>query len=154
MFHKTEMKNKQNADQALSPDNEKTSPGEQNGACGNYKCLECGKKFGLLCVYRMHLRHHKKEGKTTAEHTNSSSQDQNPCHDVAEETGALEAAPSEEPVLEKFHTQDMKENVPSAPNDKENSSEPVYTCTECTQTFACLETFVQHQVSHDLENQG
>lgn len=154
MFHKTEMKIKQNVDQALSPNSEKTSPEDQNGACGNYKCLECGKKFGLLCVYRMHLRLHKKEGRTTAEHTNSSSQNQNPCRDTAEETGALEAAPSEEPVLEKSQTQDTKENELIAPYDKENSFEPVYTCSKCTQTFACLETFAQHQVSHDVENQG
>uniref|UniRef100_A0A8C6SLM2 C2H2-type domain-containing protein n=1 Tax=Neogobius melanostomus TaxID=47308 RepID=A0A8C6SLM2_9GOBI len=53
MFHKTEMKKQQNANQAFFHDNEKPSPGELKGACGNYKCLECGKKFGLLCVYRM-----------------------------------------------------------------------------------------------------
>lgn len=133
MVHKTEMKNKQNSNQALFLDNVKTFPVEQKGACENYSCLECGKKFGLLCVYRMHLRYHKKEA---AKHTNFSSQDKNPCHDE-EETGALEAAPSEEPVLKTSHKEEMEEND-SAPNDKENSSEP---------------TFIQHQVSHDLENQ-
>lgn len=155
MFHKTEMKNKQNIDQALSPDNEKISSQEQKGAPGNYKCAKCGKKFGLLCVYRMHLRYHKKEGKIPVEHTNSSSQEKDPCQDETEETSTLETAPSEEPVLEKSPREDIEENdVLSAPNDKENVSPQVYTCTECSLKFACLETFVQHQVSHNLENQG
>uniref|UniRef100_A0A3B3DDK6 C2H2-type domain-containing protein n=1 Tax=Oryzias melastigma TaxID=30732 RepID=A0A3B3DDK6_ORYME len=40
------------------------SPKEkQSGKTGRvtYKCQECGKKFGLLCVYQRHLRYHKKE---------------------------------------------------------------------------------------------
>lgn len=133
MFHKIEMTNKQ-ADQALPCDNGKTSPAEQKGMCEKYKCLECGKKFGVLCVYRMHLRFHKKEGKkTTVEHQNSSSQDHKPCHDEAEETAALETAPSKEPVLEKSHTEGMEGNDDlSSPKDKEKSSEPAYTSTECT----------------------
>lgn len=106
--HKKEMINKQNADQALSPDNEKTSSEEQRGTGGPYKCLECGKQFGGLCVYRMHLRCHKKE-KATAEHANLSSQNQNPCHDEVDETGPLEAAPSGEAVMEKSNAEDMEE---------------------------------------------
>lgn len=116
MFHKTEMK-KQCDSRCLSPGHEKNSPGEQKGVHRNYKCLECGKNFGLLCVYRVHLRYHKKE---TATHFSSAYQDENPCHDEAEDT-----IPTVEPVLES-HTEDMRGNdARSSPNDKESSPETV-----------------------------
>lgn len=112
MLHKTDMKSKQI--QVLSADHNQTSPKEQKRACEKYKCPECEKNFGLLCVYRMHLRFHKREGKTTAEHINSSSQDQNPCNDEAKEL-------NDEPVHEKSQSEYMEENdALSAPN-KENS---------------------------------
>ncbi|XP_072317156.1 uncharacterized protein [Eucyclogobius newberryi] len=147
---------KQIYNQALGSDNKNNSQEEQRVAHENYKCLKCGKKFGLLCVYKTHLNYHKKESKTAAESTNSSSKDEKPGQDMAEESSMHEAAPSEEHVLEVNHAEDLQrteENgVLSAPNDKENVPEPVYTCTECSQTFACMETYVQHQVSHGSEN--
>ncbi|KAM9724387.1 uncharacterized protein ACNS7B_019452 [Menidia menidia] len=32
-----------------------------NTGRGNYKCQECGKKFGFRCLYQRHLRYHKKK---------------------------------------------------------------------------------------------
>lgn len=120
LVHKTEMINNQNANEALSPDNEKTSSEEQKGSGGAYKCLECGKQFGGLCVFRMHLRCHKKEEKSTAEHTNLSPPNQNPCYDEVDETGPLEATSSGESVLESAHAEDVEENdEASTLNDKE-----------------------------------
>uniref|UniRef100_A0A3Q2GEU4 C2H2-type domain-containing protein n=1 Tax=Cyprinodon variegatus TaxID=28743 RepID=A0A3Q2GEU4_CYPVA len=78
MYHKTEglkllHTNTQNGPSSNSVDEEKQikapednskessekelTSGEQTGKGGrvNYKCLECGKKFGLLCVYQRHL---------------------------------------------------------------------------------------------------
>lgn len=107
LVHKVEMTNKQNAIQALSPDNEKNSSEEQRGTGGTYKCLECGKQFGGLCVFRMHLRCHKK---ATEEHTELSSQNQISCSDEVDETAPLEAAPSGESVLETSPIEDMEEN--------------------------------------------
>lgn len=122
MFHKTEMKSKQNIDQLLSSDN-KSSPEELKGTYGNYKCLKCEKKFGLLCVYRAHLRYHIREGKTTAEYINSSSQNQNPCNDEAKESDT-------DPIHKKYHSEEIQENgAVNAPNNV-NLSEAVYTCTE------------------------
>lgn len=150
MIHKTEMKIKDST-QPLSPVAEQTCPQEQKGVCGNYKCLACGRKFGLLCVYRMHLQTHKK-GNTTAEHeehTNCSSKDPNPCLDEMEDGCALEDVKCEEPVLEKFHAEDTVQNGTVSATEKDISFAPVLTCIICAQTFVSLETFVQHQVSHN-----
>lgn len=160
MFHKAEMEKKQGLrdysqidDQTNSPDNENTSPEDQStkAARGNHKCQECGKKFGLLCVYQRHLRYHKKEpSKCSAECTNSSSEyQQQPGSGEADETG------SGGPVFEKVYTEDIEEdNNRDVPNNKENFFEVLYKCTECTQTFSCMEMCVQHQASHCSENRG
>ncbi|KAJ0065988.1 hypothetical protein NL108_001203 [Boleophthalmus pectinirostris] len=138
--------------QALGPDNKNKATEIQRAACENYKCHKCEKKFGLLCVFKTHLRYHRKEGKAGAASTNSSSKDEKPCQDMTE-SDTHEAAPSEEHVLEEGHTEDTEQNgVLSAANVKENAPESNYTCTECSQTFECMETFVQHQLSHGSEN--
>ncbi|XP_033836509.1 zinc finger protein 443 [Periophthalmus magnuspinnatus] len=138
--------------QALGPDNNNDSTENQRAAHGNYKCHKCEKKFGLLCVFKTHLRYHRKEGKATAESTNSSSQDEKQCQDTAENS-THDTAPNEEHVLEEDHIVDKEQNgVCAASDDKENVPEPVYTCTKCSQTFACMETFVQHQLTHGSEN--
>lgn len=84
LSHKKEMKSKLNTG-VLSADQNQSSSEEQNKAFENYKCSECGKKFSVLCVYRIHLRFHKKEGNTTVEHKHSSTQDQKPCIDESKE---------------------------------------------------------------------
>lgn len=140
MLHKREMKSRQDIEQVPSANHSQTSPEGQKGACRNYKCPECGKKFGLLCVYRIHLRYHKKEGKTATEDINSSRL-QNPCNGDAKES-------NEESVLEKCHSKDMEEND-ALNTSKKNSPEQGYTCPESTQTLTSSETLVQQQVSHE-----
>lgn len=145
-FHKAELEKTQIDNEALCGDNENTSPGEQKAARGNYKCLECGKKFGLLCVYQRHLRYHKKERKASSERTSSSSVLETSCSE-AEGTVSHEAAASVGPVLEKSHTESEEmDRVDHALNDEENSPEP--------QTFSCTETDVHHQHSHGSDDKG
>ncbi|KAM9309732.1 uncharacterized protein KZ484_025703 isoform 1-T2 [Pholidichthys leucotaenia] len=145
----------------------KQSPKEmQSGKLGrgNYKCKECGKSFGLLCVYQRHLRYHKKEPskcpKCPAEFKNSSSlelhlQNHPNAEDAADAKPASEdTGISGDPVQEKSNTQDTEDDhMDHVQNDKD-SSEALYECTECTETFSCLETFLQHQTSHASENNG
>uniref|UniRef100_A0A8C8E1G6 C2H2-type domain-containing protein n=1 Tax=Oryzias sinensis TaxID=183150 RepID=A0A8C8E1G6_9TELE len=133
---------------------------KQSGKTGrvNYKCQECGKKFGLLCVYQRHLRYHKKEPNKCphcpAQFRNSSSLElhlQN--HPSTEE-------PDDGQTSGKVLADQEKNNIDDVEDDgskhkrkqMENSSEDLYECTECTQTFSCLDSFLQHQSSHSSEN--
>ncbi|XP_061631971.1 zinc finger protein 91 [Phyllopteryx taeniolatus] len=128
-----------------------------------YKCQECGKRFGLAYVYQRHLRYHKR------------------CHYKCPICPAkfmtasslevhLKNHPSgwEKPNVEqsfhatdtngksvKSHADDIEDNdtVDHTQNDKRNSN-VVYECTECTETFSCLELFLQHQTSHGFEKNG
>ncbi|XP_068614562.1 zinc finger protein 572 [Brachionichthys hirsutus] len=140
---------------------------QQSGKVGrvNYKCQECGKKFGLLCVYQRHLRYHKKEPskcpKCPAQFKHSSSLElhlQNhpravkTCHvgQICERTGSSGGT-----SLKKVHTEDIEDVfIEHSGNDRGNSSEVLYECTECTETFACLEKFLQHQTPHGSETNG
>lgn len=198
MYHKTEVEKKQSLKQSppspqnrppvdeekISLDNKARSSsdseqmpeeqdqlGKQSGKSGrvNYKCQECGKRFGLLCVYQRHLRYHKKEPgmdlnkcpQCPAQFRNSSSLElhlqNHPTSEKAvadyQESHATDI--SEDPALEKSHRDDMEEDsLDRSPNDKENSSEVLYECTECTEIFSCLETFLQHQIGHGSESNG
>nr|XP_046255334.1 zinc finger protein 850 [Scatophagus argus]XP_046255335.1 zinc finger protein 850 [Scatophagus argus] len=156
-----------------SSDNEETaSPvehlqGKQPGKAGrvNYKCQECGKRFGLLCVYQRHLRYHKKEPskcpRCPAQFRNTSSLElhlQN--HPSTGGTGDVgqtchTTGSSGDTSLEKGNAEDIEDDyMDHTQNDQGNSSEVLYECTECTETFSCLETFLQHQTSHGSENNG
>lgn len=157
-----------------SSDNEQTaSPeehpnGKQSGKAGrvNYKCQECGKRFGLLCVYQRHLRYHKKEPskcpRCPAQFKNSSSLElhiQN--HPNIGETGDVgqtchSTVSIRDTALEKGNAEDIEDDYMdhTQNDDKGNSSEVLYECTECTETFSCLEIFLQHQTSHGSENNG
>ncbi|XP_059194459.1 zinc finger protein 135 [Centropristis striata] len=152
-------------EQTSSP--EQHPKGKQSGKAGrvNYKCQECGKRFGLLCVYQRHLRYHKKEPskcpKCPAQFRNSSSlevhlQDHpstGDTNDVGQKTHGTGS--SRDPVLEKGHAEDLEDDfMDHTGNDKGNSSEVLYECTECTETFSCLDTFLQHQTSHGSESNG
>ncbi|XP_030014212.1 zinc finger protein 271 [Sphaeramia orbicularis] len=152
-----------------SSDNEQSSPEDQqkekqSGKAGriNYKCQECGKRFGLLCVYQRHLRYHKKEPnkcpKCPAEFRNLSSLElhlQNHPEGEADVGQAHGTGASQNLGLEKGNAEDIEDDyTDNIQNDKENSSEVLYECTECTETFSHLETFLQHQTSHGSENNG
>ncbi|XP_019949091.2 zinc finger protein 83 [Paralichthys olivaceus] len=156
-----------------SSDNEQTTSPEQpsketqSGKAGrvNYKCQECGKRFGLLCVYQRHLRYHKKEPtkcpQCPAQFMNSSSLElhlQNHPRtgeeDDVDQTSHCYGI-NRDPLQEKGIGEDIEDEcMDHAQNDKGNSSEVLYECTECTETFSCLETFLQHQTSHGSENSG
>lgn len=152
-------------------DNEQTAPpeehpnGNQSGKAGrlNYKCQECGKKFGLLCVYQRHLRYHKKEPskcpRCPAQFKNSSSLElhlqNHPNLGENEDDGQTCQDPISlgDTVLERGNAEDIEDDyMDLAQNEKGNPSEVLYECTECTETFSCLETFLQHQSSHGSEN--
>ncbi|XP_068592628.1 zinc finger protein 791 [Cebidichthys violaceus] len=156
-----------------SSDNEQTaSPeqhpkGKQSGKAGrvNYKCQECGKRFGLLCVYQRHLRYHKKEPskcpRCPAQFKNPSSLElhlqNHPSIGEADDVGQTSqgTGSSRDPVLEKGNAEDIEDDfMDHTENDKGTSSEVLYECTECTETFLCLDTFLQHQTSHGSENNG
>ncbi|XP_041843183.1 zinc finger protein 791 [Melanotaenia boesemani] len=132
----------------------------------NYKCQECGKRFGLLCVYQRHLRYHKKEPnkcpQCPAQFKNSSSLElhlqNHPSTEQADDDdnigqSSCATATSADQTVKKSNAEDVEdEYVDHKQNEKGNSSEVLYECTECTETFSCLETFLQHQTSHGLEN--
>ncbi|XP_071783192.1 uncharacterized protein LOC139933072 [Centroberyx gerrardi] len=160
-----------------SLDNEQTAleeeqTGKQTGKQAtktrvNYKCQECGKRFGLLCVYQRHLRYHKKEPSEShkcpqcpAHFRNSSSLElhlQN--HPSTREADVGQTSPTtganQDPVLKKGTAEDIEDDyMDHTRDDKYTSAEVLYECTECTETFSCLETFLQHQISHGSENSG
>lgn len=161
-------KSKSSSDNEQTASPEQYPKGKQSGKAGrvNYKCQECGKRFGLLCVYQRHLRYHKKEPnkcpRCPAQFKNSSSLElhlQNhpstgePNDDVGQ--ASHDTGSSGDPALEKGNAEDIEDDyMDHTPNDKGNSSEVLYECTECTETFSCLDTFLQHQTSHGSENNG
>lgn len=132
---------------------------------GNYQCQECGKKFGLLCVYQRHLRYHKKEpGKIPQGSTkkNLSSFElgvqNSPSPGQADDMGKTSnsSGASADPALKEGNTEDIEDDyMDHSQKDKNgNSTEVLYECTECTETFSCLNTFLHHQTSHGSENNG
>lgn len=157
-------KSSSDTEQTTSPEQ---SPNEkQSGKAGrvSYKCQECGKRFGLLSVYQRHLRYHKKEPSTCpqcpAQFMNSLSLElhlqthPSTRRDDVEQTSHCYGT-NRDPLQEKGIGEDIEDDcVDHAQNDKGNSSEVLYECTECTETFACLETFLHHQISHGSENSG
>lgn len=162
-----EEKTKSSSDNEQSTSPEQTPKEKQSGKVGrvNYKCQECGKRFGLLCVYQRHLRYHKKEPskcpQCPAQFKNSSSLElhlqNHPNAGDADDVGQTShcSASNGDLVLEKANAEDLDDDyMDHTENGKRNSSEVIYECTECTETFLCLETFLQHQTSHGSENNG
>ncbi|KAM6909796.1 uncharacterized protein FYW49_011784 [Xenentodon cancila] len=145
---------------------EQSSKEKQSGKAPrvNYKCQECGKTFGLLCVYQRHLRYHKKEPtkcpQCPAEFTNSSSLDlhlqNHPSNEHGDEDGQTShaTATSAKQAIENDNVEDIDDDYVDHKRKRGNSSEVLYECTECTETFSCLDSFLQHQTSHSLENNG
>lgn len=134
------------------------------GGRGNYKCQECGKKFGLLCVYQRHLRYHKKEpskspqGLTNLKDLSSFDHLQNsPSPGQVDDMGKTPHRPSTSvsPVFKEGNTEDDVDGYMAHSQSTDgNPAEALYECTECTETFSLLETFLQHQASHSSENNG
>lgn len=144
----------EDGDQATSSDEQLYGKQSIKARRGNYKCEECGKKFGLLCVYQRHLRYHKKEP-TKFPKFPAQFKSPSPEHHLqiplthGENSGqvCLGAVPSDDTVLQ-------KEEFDHTQNEKGNSSVVHYECTECTETFSCLKTFLQHQTSHGSKNES
>uniref|UniRef100_A0A3P9JM62 C2H2-type domain-containing protein n=1 Tax=Oryzias latipes TaxID=8090 RepID=A0A3P9JM62_ORYLA len=155
--HKGVVDDVSDGEQTTSEQNPKE---KQSGKTGrvNYKCQECGKKFGLLCVYQRHLRYHKKEPnkcpQCPAQFRNSSSLElhlQN--HPSTEEPDDGQTSGNVLTDQEKNNIDDVEDDGSKHKRkEMENSSEDLYECTECTQTFSCLDSFLQHQSSHSSEN--
>lgn len=126
----------------------------------NYKCQECGKKFGLLCVYQRHLRYHKREP------TESHKCPQCPArfrqcfalerhlvnHQQRPSPGKTDAKGQTPQTASAYTDPDMDKGNEEC--GKGSSSEVLYECTECTETFFCLQTFLQHQSSHGSDKIG
>ncbi|XP_051921435.1 zinc finger protein 91 [Hippocampus zosterae] len=129
----------------------------------NYKCQECGKRFRLAYVYQRHLRSHKRchnkcpicPAKFMSASTLEAHLKNHPSgwHKPIVEQSSQAAGTNGKPV--KSHVDDIEDDdmVDHTLNDKGHSS-VVYECTECTETFLHLETFLQHQASHGSENNG
>uniref|UniRef100_UPI0037E85DF5 zinc finger protein 83 n=1 Tax=Semicossyphus pulcher TaxID=241346 RepID=UPI0037E85DF5 len=160
-------KTKSSSDNEQTASQEQHPVGKQSGKAGrvNYKCQECGKRFGLLCVYQRHLRYHKKEPnkcpRCPAQFRNSSSLElhlqNHPSTGEPDDVGLTchGTSSSGDLALEKGNQEDIEDDeMDNTRNDKGNSSDVLYECTECTETFSCLETFLQHQTSHGSENKG
>lgn len=126
----------------------------------NYNCQECGKKFGLLCVYQRHLRYHKKEPSESFKNS-SALENHIESHSSTEEADvvqtSLAAVAKHDSVSEKVNSEDVEDvdKDKDHPQDEEGGAAAVlYECTGCTETFSSLETFLQHQLSHSPENCG
>lgn len=142
-------------DQATSSDEQPCGKQSVKAVRGNYKCEECGKKFGLLCVYQRHLRYHKKEPtkfpKVAAQFKTPSPEHHLQTQQNHEENDGqvcFGPASADETTLQKEELDDHPQNKTGT------SSVVLYECTECTETFSCLETFLQHQASHSSQNKG
>lgn len=126
---------------------------------GNFKCQECGKKFGLLSVYQRHLRYHKKEPTGTSQNPNQSNNLPPKNQPTTEQENDIGQTPHScgtrvDHVLEKDQTEEMEDEDMNHSKSISEFSEVLYECTECTDTFSCLEKFLQHQTSHGSENNG
>ncbi|KAM3873394.1 uncharacterized protein ACN63O_002422 [Diretmus argenteus] len=167
-----EVKSKSSSDKQteLEEQHEKEEQTEKSASKSrvNYECEECGKRFGLLCVYQRHLRYHKKEPTESFKclqcpaHFGDSSSLQ---HHLLNHPSTREAdvvghttptsGVNQDPVLKKDSAGDIEDDYMDHSQDGNGTSaEVLYECTECTETFSCLETFLQHQISHGSENSG
>lgn len=150
-------KTNSSSDKGQTPSTEYAAQGKQSGKVGrvNYKCQECGKRFGLLCVYQRHLRYHKKEPcKYPAQFSHSSSLEFHlQSHPSTEDTDNAGQISNEDPVLKTANAENIEDDYTDhCQNDTGNSSKVLYECSECTETFSSLVTFLQHQTCHGADN--
>lgn len=127
---------------------------------GNYKCQECGKRFGLLCVYQRHLRYHKKEPikcpRCPSQFMNSSSLQlhlqNHPSMGAVDDAGIAHSATGSIGDPKGIQEDIEDDGMNNIQKDEAKSSEDFYECTSCTETFSSLDLFLKHQTSHDSEN--
>ncbi|XP_030640812.1 zinc finger protein 345 [Chanos chanos] len=130
---------------------------------GTYKCRDCFRVFGLLSVYQRHVRYHKREParqlhrcphcpcrfsfRSALERHLENHEKEASGEIVKKRSPAVNASIDDNLEHEEEETED--EDNESGVETKENGSSAVlYECTECTQTFSCLQTFLQHQSAH------
>ncbi|XP_010883304.1 zinc finger protein Xfin [Esox lucius] len=151
------------------------SPGEASTAPkarGNYKCDECGKRFGLLCVYQRHLRYHKREPgsemvkcpRCPSRFRSSSALERHLENHPSQSGGETDMEGQSSPTADSNHDPDMDtdhDNVEDLEGqgdidmgEKSGPAEVLYECTECTETFSSLQKFLKHQSSHGSDNLG
>lgn len=159
-------------------DQQTTSTGEVSAAPKvrrNYKCDECGKKFGLLCVYQRHLRYHKREPGSEmvmcphcpSRFRSSSALGRHleihPSQSSGETDMEGRASPTADSNPEMDSDQDNAkdlvghgdiDDVKGGNGEKIGPAEVLYECTECTETFSSLQKFLKHQSSHGSDNLG
>lgn len=183
MYHKNELENKpilkllyvapQNEPSPNLPDDdpetdalkyvgEPTADEQQAGKANrtSYKCQECGKQFGLLCVYQRHLRYHKPEDlikcpRCPAQFKNASSLERHlknhPRDDETRDIGqpCLSPVSTGDGALEEQGTENKKgASMDYSAKLQQSASNHLYDCTECTKSFSNLELFLQHQITH------
>lgn len=124
-------------------ESELTADEEQSGRANraNYKCHECGKQFGLLCVYQRHLRYHKLEDFTKcprcpAQFKNASSLERHlknhPSMEEARDMGepCLSPVSIGDSALEMCDTENKKgAYMDYTGNVQQSVSENLYECT-------------------------
>ncbi|XP_041758529.1 zinc finger protein Xfin [Coregonus clupeaformis] len=141
----------------------------------NYKCDECGKKFGLLCVYQRHLRYHKREpgsemvkcprcpsrfrsssalARHLENHPSQSSRETNMEGQASHTADSNPDLDSDQDNVKDLVGHGDIDNVKGGNGEKIGPAEVLYECTECTETFSSLQKFLKHQSSHGSDNLG
>ncbi|MFT7800636.1 zinc finger protein 184-like [Arapaima gigas] len=137
-----------------------------------FQCSVCGKGFGLLCVYQRHQRYHRRElageihkcprcprrfrqSSALIRHVETH-QSLSPGEDDKEVQTSPTTASGQDPTLVLEHDEDLDEEDDLEEEEGSGSiaAEVLYECTECTQTFSSLVTFLQHQSAHGSDSLG
>ncbi|XP_048880226.1 zinc finger protein 678 [Brienomyrus brachyistius] len=136
-----------------------------------FQCSVCGKGFGLLCVYQRHQRYHRRElsgeihkcPRCPRRFRQSSSLirhlETHQSHSPQDDDKEVQTSPTtlcgQDPALVLEHDNEDLEDEEYLEEEEANGSiaaEVLYECTECTQTFSCLVTFLQHQSAHGSDS--
>lgn len=122
-----------------------------------YKCKDCGRVFRLLSVYQRHGRYHKMNPSRALlscpccpcrftfrsaleRHLENHDKEGSKQHDQ-------EASPSAETNMEDLENEDERSES-EADSRESTSTDVLYECTECTETFTELQLFLKHQSAH------
>ncbi|XP_064803933.1 zinc finger protein 616-like [Oncorhynchus masou masou] len=159
-------------------DQQTTSTGEVFAAPKarrNYKCDQCGKKFGLLCVYQRHLRYHKREPgsemvkcpRCPSRFRSSSALGRHLEIHPSQSSGETDMEGRSSPTADSNPDLDSDQDnakdlvghgdiddVKGGNGENIGPAEVLYECTECTETFSSLQKFLKHQSSHGSDNLG
>lgn len=159
-------------------DQQTTSTGEVSAAPKarrNYKCDQCGKKFGLLCVYQRHLRYHKREpgsemvkcprcpsrfrsssalGRHLEIHSSQSRGETDMEGQASPTADSNPDLDSDQDNVKDLVGHGDIDDVKGGNGEKIGPAEVLYECTECTETFSSLQKFLKHQSSHGSDNLG